>query len=56
LTEKAKTTVRAIRELEDRNANLLAEHEVSGEDLDAACRALRNVEHAWANYIQSSGQ
>ena len=55
LTEKAKATVRAIRELEDRNASLLAEHEVSGDDLDAVCRALRNVEHAWANYIQSSG-
>lgn len=55
LTDKAKAVVRSIRDLEDRNAHFLAEHELSHDDVDTVCRLLRNVERSWADYIQYSG-
>jgi len=56
LTEKAKTVVRAIRDLEDRNTGLLLEHETDRDNIEMACRLLRNVERAWTDYIRYSGQ
>lgn len=56
LTEKAKAVVRAIRDLEDRNTSLLVEHETERDNIEMACRLLRNVERAWTDYIRYSGQ
>jgi DNA-binding MarR family transcriptional regulator len=56
LTEKAKVVVQAIRDLEDRNTRLFAEHELNRGDIEMACHLLRNVERAWTDYIQYSGQ
>ena len=51
LTEKAKVIVQSIRDLEDRQAQALENHEVSLDEVDAACRSLRRLERTWTDYI-----
>ena len=51
LTEKAKEIVQCIRDLEDRQATALAEHEIDREDVESACRAMRRLERTWTDYI-----
>lgn len=51
LTEKAKEIVQCIRDLEDRQASALAEHEIGREDIESACRAMRRLERTWTDYI-----
>ncbi len=51
LTDKAKEIVQCIRDLEDRQATALAEHEIATEDIDSACRAMRRLERTWTDYI-----
>ncbi len=51
LTEKAKEIVHCIRDLEDRQASALAEHEIGREDVESACRAMRRLERTWTDYI-----
>ena len=51
LTEKAKEIVQCIRDLEDRQATALSEHEIGREDVESACRAMRRLERTWTDYI-----
>ncbi len=51
LTEKAKKIVESIRDLEDRQAVALAEHDVSPDEVDIACQSLRRLERTWTDYI-----
>ncbi len=51
LTDKALEVVRYIRDLEDRHATALGEHEVTGDDVETICRTLRRLERTWTDYI-----
>ena len=51
LTEKAKEIVKSIRDLEDRQASALAQHEVGIDEVETACRSLRRLERTWTDYI-----
>lgn len=50
LTDKAMDLVQAIRDLEDRNAAVLADG-VNPDDFETAGRILRQVERTWTDYI-----
>ena len=56
LTEKALQVVKAIRELEERNAAQLAEQDLDPEGIEAACRTMRRLERTWADYIHYGGR
>ncbi len=51
LTEKALGVVGEIRELEQRIASQLGEHEVGSTEIDNVCHALRRVERTWTDYV-----
>lgn len=55
LTEKAMELVGRIRRLEEHNAAALAEHDLSGEDIEAGCEVLRRLERTWTDYIHYGG-
>ena len=52
LTEKALDLVKKIEEMEERNAQAVAESGFSGEDLTTMAKSLRRVERTWADYIR----
>mgnify|MGYP000191627732 CR=1 FL=1 len=51
LTDKAKEIVEHIRELEVRQANALADHGISQDEIDGTCQALRRLERTWTDFI-----
>ena len=51
LTEKALTVVKSVREMEERNAAALADHDLAGGKIEEACNSLRQVERIWTDYI-----
>ena len=51
LTEKALAVVGEIRELEQRIAGQLGDHEVGSNEIDTVCHALRRVERTWTDYV-----
>ncbi len=56
LTEKAMEVVSKICELEERNANALAEQKADGDDIEAVCTTMRRLERLWTDYIHYGGQ
>ncbi len=51
LTEKALVIVRAMLELQDRNADAFARHTTGPDDIDETCKRLRTLERTWSDYI-----
>ena len=55
LTEKALEVVRGISQLQERNANALAEQKADGDDVEAVCDTMRRLERLWTDCIQHGG-
>ncbi|HIJ92467.1 MAG: MarR family transcriptional regulator [Rhodospirillales bacterium] len=56
LTEKAMEVVREISQLQERNANALAEQKADGDDVEAVCDTMRLLERLWTDCIQHGGR
>jgi len=52
LTDKAKSLVEKIRELEARNAAALGDDGMDAEEIQKVIKSLRRLERTWADYIQ----
>ncbi len=55
LTEKAMDVVRKISQLQERNANTLAEQKADSDDVEAVCDTMRRLERLWTDYIHYGG-
>lgn len=51
LTDKAQVVVKHVRELEERNAQALADRDLGGKEIESICGALRRIERIWTDYI-----
>ncbi len=56
LTEKAMDVVRKISQLQERNANTLAEQKADSDDVEAVCDTMRRLERLWTDYIHNGGR
>mgnify|MGYP000196321024 CR=1 FL=1 len=56
LTDKALNVVKRVREMEDENAESLAKHGLTPEDVLALCESLRRLERTWTDYIHYGGE
>ncbi len=56
LTEKAMEMVRKISQLQERNANALAEQKADGDDVEAVCDTMRRLERLWTDCIHYGGR
>ena len=52
LTEKAKTLVRKVHDLEERRAAAVANEGLAPAEIEAAARTLRTIERTWSDFIQ----
>lgn len=51
LTAQAREIVKAVRDLEERQAAALASHDLGQEEVESVCRSLRRLERTWTDYI-----
>ena len=51
LTDKALGVVEKVKDLEERIADRLGEHDLSSDSVDATCESLRQVERTWSDYV-----
>lgn len=51
LTDQAREIVKAVRDLEERQAAALANHDLGQEEVEGVCRSLRRLERSWTDYI-----
>jgi len=52
LTDQAREIVKAVRDLEARQAAALDNHDLGQEEVEGVCRSLRRLERSWTDYIQ----
>lgn len=51
LTDKARTIVAHVKQLEERIAGLLVANNIDGQAMSQVCQSLRGVERTWTDYI-----